>query len=209
MAPTTVRLVLIEGQNADGVTVEEDHFEVVAGEDTATSNSADQVIAAIVGTREGAAEGGYQLTSTGVTWTDRAEVAALRDALASRDLGGVMMVSPLLAAAALAQAVGDAIGYEHIAMLFVQPDSAALAVVEVADGSIVDLHRRHLESACEDASPGAIATELAAMVASLDARGPWPDGVFLIGCGTDIVSIKPALEAATPLVVTAPEEPDM
>ena len=99
MAPTTVRLVLIEGQNADGVTVEQDHFDVIAREDSATS-SADQVIAAIVGTCEGAAEGGYQLTSTGVTWTDRAEVAALRDALASRDMGRVMLVSPLLAAAA-------------------------------------------------------------------------------------------------------------
>src|SRR5262249_55456211 len=209
MAPTTVRLVLIEGQNADGVTVEEDHFEVFAREDSATSNSADQVIAAIVGTREGAAGGGYRLTSTGVTWTDPAEVAALRDALSSRDFGGVMMVSPLLAAAALAQAAGDAVGYEHIAMLFVQPDSATLAVVEVADGSIVDLHRRHLESARQGGSQGAVAAELAAMVASLDARGPWPDGVFLVGCGTDIVSIKPALEAAISLVVSAPEEPDM
>ena len=207
--PPTVRLVLIEGQNADGVTVEEDYFEVVAREDSATSDSADQVIAAIVGTREGAAEGGYQLTSTGVTWTDPAESAALRDALASCDLGGVMLVSPLLAAAALTQAVGDALGYEHIAMLFVEPESATLAVVEVADGSIVDLHRRHLERAPEGAAHGVIAAELAAMVAGLDARGSWPDGVFLIGCGTDIVSIKPALEAATSLVVSAPEEPDM
>ncbi len=74
MAPTTVRMVLIEGQNADGVTVEEDNFEVVAGEDPATSGAADQVIGAIVGTREGAAEGGYQLASTGVTWTDSAGV---------------------------------------------------------------------------------------------------------------------------------------
>ncbi|MDT5321976.1 MAG: hypothetical protein QOD88_4498, partial [Mycobacterium sp.] len=26
MAPTTVRMVLVEGENADGVTVEEDNF---------------------------------------------------------------------------------------------------------------------------------------------------------------------------------------
>jgi hypothetical protein len=49
MAPTTLRLVLIEGQDADGVTVEEDEFE---------AGGPDQVIAAIVGAREGAAEGG-------------------------------------------------------------------------------------------------------------------------------------------------------
>ncbi len=47
------------------------------------------------------------------------------------------------------------------------------------------------------------------MVAGLDARGTRADGVFLIGCGADIVSIKPALEAVTSLQVSAPEEPDM
>ncbi|HSS25327.1 MAG TPA: hypothetical protein VLL82_13210, partial [Mycobacterium sp.] len=196
MAPTAVRLVLVEGQNADGVTVEQDHFEVVAREDSETSDSADQVIAAIFGTREGAAEGGYQLTSTGVTWTDPAEVAALRDELAARDIGGVMLVSPLLAAAALAQSVGDALGYEHIAMLFVEPESATLAVVEIADGSIVDLHRRLLVRAGAGVRDGAVAAELAVMVAGLDAPGSRADGVFIVGCGVDIVGIKTALEAA-------------
>jgi hypothetical protein len=36
-----------------------------------------------------------------------------------------------------------------------------------------------------------------------------PDGVFVVGSGVDIPSIKPALEAATSLSVTAPEEPEM
>jgi hypothetical protein len=207
MAPTTVRLVLIEGENADGVTVEQDNIEVAVAD-----RLAGQVIAAIVGTREGAVEGGYQLTSTGVTWTDPAGVGALRDELAVRDVGSVMLVSPLLAGAALAQTVGSAIGYERIAMLFVEPKNATLAVVEVADGSIVELHRQPLEAG-QGASPravtGAIAAQLATMVAGLDARGSRADGVFLIGCGADIVSIKPALEAVTSLRVTAPEEPDM
>jgi len=171
MAPTTVRLLLIEGVDADGVTIEEDTFDVG---DPAASGAVEQVIAAIDGTRE-----------------------------------GVMLVSPLLAAAALAQAVGQAIGYEHIAMLFVEPDHATLAVVEVSDGSIVDLHRRVLANARPEAPREALAAELATILAALDARGSWADGVFLIGCGTDIVSIKPALEAVTPLDVTAPEEPDM
>src|ERR1700758_2585011 len=125
MAPTTVRMVLIEGQNADGVTVEQDTFGVVAGEDSAAiSCAADQVIGAIVGTREGAIEGGYRLASTGVTWTDPAGVGGLRDALARGDVRSVMLVSPLLAAAALAQTVGNAIGYGRIAMAFVEPGNA-------------------------------------------------------------------------------------
>jgi hypothetical protein len=213
MAPTTVRLVLIEGENADGVTVEEDNFEVTAAGDPAAPGAAvDQVIAAIVGTREGAVEGGFRLTSTGVTWTDPAGVGALHDELAVRDVGSAMLVSPLLAAAVLAQTVGSSLGYERIAMLFVEPKNATLAVVEVADGSIVELHRQPLEAgqgASLRAVEGAIAAQLATMVAGLDARGPRADGVFLIGCSTDIVSIKPALEAVTSLQVSAPEEPEM
>jgi hypothetical protein len=207
MAPRTVRLVAIEGQNADGVTVEQEEFEVGAAGNSVNSaaGAVDQVIDAIIGSREGVFEGGHQLTSTGVTWSDPAGVGALREAIATHELGGVMLVAPLLAAAALAQTVGYALGYERLAMLFVEPANATLAVVDVADGSIVDLHRRQIG----DGRAGGVAADLARMVAGLDARGSRADGVFLVGCGTDIVALKSTLEAATPLPVSAPEEPDM
>ncbi|MDM4143286.1 hypothetical protein, partial [Mycobacterium sp. FLAC0960] len=204
MAPRTVRLVAIEGQNADGVTVEQEEF-AVGSVDNSAAGAVGQVIDAIIGTREGVLEGGHRLTSTGVTWSDPAGVGALRDAIATHELDGVMLVAPLLAAAALAQTVGYALGYERLAMLFVEPANATLAVVDVADGSIVDLHRRQIG----DGSADGLAVELASMVSGLDARGSRANGVFLIGCGTDIVALKPTLEAATPLPVTGPEEPDM
>ncbi|KKB98499.1 hypothetical protein WU83_30725, partial [Mycobacterium nebraskense] len=206
MAPETVRLVVIEGHNADGVTVEQDEFDVgAAGGDPVAVGAVDEVLAAIGGTREGALAGGHQLVSTGVTWTDPAGAGLLRDAMARRGMGSVMLVSPLLAAAALAQTVGSALDYEYIAMLFVEPETATLAVVDVTDGSIVDLHRQQLANPRQ----GPLAAELATMVAGLNTRGTRADGVFLVGCGTDIVAVKPALEAATPLEVTAPEEPEM
>jgi hypothetical protein len=199
-------MVLIEGANADGVTLEEDSLEVAAPRagvgGKAGSGAAAHVIAALIGTREGADEGGYQLTSTGVTWTDPGEVAALRAELATRDVGSVMLVSPLLAAAALAQTVGSALNYQHIAMVFIEVDSATLAVVDIADGSIVDLHRQSLKNA-------SVAAALVTMVAGLDAPSSRADGVFVVGCGVDIVGIKPALEAATSLVVSVPEEPEL
>jgi hypothetical protein len=201
MAPAAVRLLLIEGENADDATVEQDQIEVVAAD-----QAAGQVVAAIVGTREAAVEAGHRLTSTGVTWTDPAAAGVLRDELAVRDLGDVMLVSPLLAAAALAQTVGSSIGYQRIAMLFVEPKNATLAVVEVADGSIAELHRQPLPA---EQGASRRAAHLATVVAGLDARGSRADGVFLIGCGADIVSIKPALEAVTSLQVSASEEPDM
>ena len=84
MAPTAVRMVLVAGENADGLTVDEDGFDVNAAADAPTVNAADQVVSAILGTREGATESGYQVRSTGVTWTDPIEAAALRDAAEAR-----------------------------------------------------------------------------------------------------------------------------
>ena len=196
-------MVLVEGENADGVTVDEDNFDVTAAHGAATDSAPEQVISAILGTREGAAQGGYQLTSTGVTWTDPAEAAALRDALAARKIENVMLVSAFLAAAALAQAVGSATNYAHTALLFVEPNTATLAVVDTADGSIADVRRQPLP---ED--DDAAVTTLAAMVSDAEALEARPEGVFVVGSGVDVPVIKPALEAATSLPVSAPEEPE-
>ena len=203
MAPTAVRMVLVEGENGDGATVDEDNFDVVADQDTAPVRAANQVISAILGTRESAAEGGYQLTSTGVTWTDPIEAAALRDALAAYKVENVMLVSAFLAAAALAQSVGNATNYAHTALLFIEPDTATLALVDTADGSIVDVERRALP---ED--DDAAVAQLTMMVSGAEALQTRPDGVFVVGSGIDIPLIKPALEAATTLPLSAPEEPD-
>lgn len=52
MAPASIAMVVLEGENADGATVEEDEFDVTAADDPATATGPDQVIAAILGTRE-------------------------------------------------------------------------------------------------------------------------------------------------------------
>jgi hypothetical protein len=202
MAPTAVRVVLVEGENGDGATVDEDKFDVAPEQDAAVG-PADQVISAILGTREGAAAGGYQLTSTGVTWTDPIEAAALRDALAAHKIENVMLVSAFLAAAALTQAVGNATNYAQTALLFIEPDTATLAIVDSADGSIGDVHRQALPEDDETA-----VAQLVTMVSGAEALATRPDAVFVVGAGIDIPMIKPALEAATTLPLTAPEEPD-
>src|ERR1700756_4733058 len=179
MAPTAVRMGLVEGENGDGATVDEDNFDLAADEDTAPVTAANQVISAILGTREGAAEGGYQLRSTGVTWTDPIEAAALRDALAAHKVENVMLVSSFLAAAALAQVVGSSVGYAQTGLLFVEPDTATLAVVNSSDGSITDVHRQEL-------TPGADSVaELTTLLSSADSLDSRPDGLFLVGSGVD------------------------
>jgi hypothetical protein len=202
MAPTAVRMVLVEGENGDGATVDEDNFDVSTDDDSATVSAADQVVSAILGTREGAAEGGYQLASTGVTFTDPIEAAALRDALAAHKIENVMLVSAFLAAAALAQAVGNQTNYAQTALLYIEPDTATLAVVDSADGSIANVHREALP----DDDDAAVA-QLATMVSAAEELETRPDAVFVVGSGIDVPLIKPTLEAATTLPLTAAEEP--
>ena len=204
MAPASVQTVLLQGENADGATVAENEFAVPAADDAPTVSPSDRVVAAILGTREDAASAGLELSSIGVAWTDQLEAAALRDALSAHKIENVMLVSAFLAATALTQFVGGAMGYERTAVLFVEPGTATLAVVETSDGSIADVHEEQLNTAS-----GQIATaELMEMVAGLDELPTRPGGLFVIGYGVDIATIKPHLEEVTSLIVNAAEEPE-
>ena len=202
MTPTTVRMVLVEGDKADGVTVDHDVFDVTAIEGSATSSAAEKVIAAVLGTKESADAGGHHLKSVGVTWSDHAEASILRDALAARGIDDVMLVSDGHAAAALAQAVGRAVGYDTTALLFIDRDTATLSVVQTDDGSVVKVLSRTLHS--DDAM--AVLTEMAAAV---DAQDSPPDGMFIVGSGVDVSSVKAHLEPLVSVPVSAPEEPEL
>ena len=207
MAPSTVRMVLVEGKNGDGATVDQDGFPVATAANTsgpATLTAANQVMAAILGTREGAAQGGYRLAATGVTCTDPVEAAALRDALAAYKVENIMLVSAFLAAAALAQSFGTTIGYAHTGLLFIEPECATLAVVDSTDGSITDVRRASLPDDDADA-----VAELTALAAGAGRLEPCPQGLFVVGSnGVDVEMIKAELDAATPLSVSAPTEPE-
>jgi putative ABC transport system ATP-binding protein len=197
-------MVLVEGENADGVTVDQHNFDITTNGDTPAITAPDQVISTILGTREDAAEGGNRVISTGVTWADPAEVAALREGLAARKVENVILVSAFLAAAALAQVVGKETNYAHIALLFVAPDTATLAVIKTADGSVADVRRRSLPH-----DDDAAVAELVEMIKGADEMDAHPEGVFVVGSGVDIPLIKSALEAATSLPVSAPEDAEM
>ncbi|MGE5696127.1 MAG: hypothetical protein ACM4D3_13105 [Candidatus Sericytochromatia bacterium] len=202
MTPTTVRMALVEGEKADGPTVDHDVFDITARDGSANLSPSDQVISAILGTQESAAAGGHRLIATGVTWTDHAEASALRDGLAARGIDDVMLVSQLHAAGALAQAAGRAVGYDTTALLFVERDTATLSVVETLDGSIVKVLSRSLHSA------DAMAV-MAEMVADLDAQDMRPGGVFIVGSGVDVAAVRAHLEHHVSLPVSAPDDSPM
>jgi len=203
MTPTTVRMVLVEGDKADGPIVDHDAFDVTAADGSATSsNAAEQVVDAVLGTKESAAAGGHHLKSIGVTWSDHAEASTLRDTLAARGINDVMLVSDGHAAGALAQAVGRAVGYATTALLFIDRDTATLSVVQTDDGSVVKVLSRSLHS-------GDAMAVLADMAAAVDAQDSPPQGMFVVGSGVDVSAVKAHLETLVSLPVSAPDEPEL
>ncbi|MEO3758872.1 hypothetical protein ABGB19_11375 [Mycobacterium sp. B14F4] len=199
MTPTTVRMVLVEGEKADGATVDHDTFDITASEG---SSAAAAVVDAVLGTKESAEAGGHDLKAIGVTWSDHAEAGQLREALSARGIDDIMLVSDGHAAAALAQAVGRAIGYATTALLFIDRDTATLSVVQTDDGSVVKVLSRTLHG-------GDAMAVLAEMAAAVDQQDTPPQGMFVVGSGVDVSSVKDHLAHLVSLPVQAPDESEL
>lgn len=194
MTPAAVRMVLVEGGNGDGVTVDTGVFR---GPDDVIA----QVLAATEGTRENAAEGGHHLVATGVAWTDHAQAARLRNGLRTNGIDDVVLVSELHAAGALAQAIGAATGVQRTALLLLEQDIATLAVVRTIDGAVVGVRSHSLHTT------DAVA-ELQAMVAAFEGTDEPPEAVFVVGSGVDVAAVAAQVSRRTALPVHAPGDAD-
>lgn len=196
MTPAAVRMVLVEGENADGVTVDYESLE----ESLEGSGAArvERVLAGICGTRAGAVEDGHRVSGTGVVWTDYAAAVELRAALRARDIDGVTLVSELHAASALARAVGQTAGWNSTALMLLDRDTATLAVVRTVDGAVTRVQTRGLRSD-DDAGP-------AEMVTGLDDLADAPGAVFVVGSEARVAALRPILSAHTALPVHAPAD---
>lgn len=202
MTPTTVRMVLVEGENADGVMVDHHVFPITASDAAAPSNASDQVMDAVLATRQCALAAGHHLASTGVTSSDHAEAAALRQALTACGIDDVPVFSGLDAASALARAVGSAVGYGTGALMFIERDTATLSVVQTIDGSVAKVLGRSLHT------PDAMAV-LTEMVNGLETHEPRPEAMSVVASGVDVGAVKSHLENRVSLPVSAPEEPEL
>ena len=202
MTATTIRVALVEGEKADGVIVDHDVFDITAVDGSATPRASDEVISTILGTQESAIDAGHHLVSIGVTWMDRAEAAALREGLVARGLEDVLLVSELHAAAALAQAVGRAVGYDKTGLMFVERETATLAVVETADGSVVKVLSESLHG-------GDAIAAVADMVSDSNIEESQAQGLLVVGSGIDVTAVKAHLSDLVTVPVIAPEQPHL
>jgi hypothetical protein len=199
MTSTTVHMVLVEGDKADGLTMECDQFATTAALETPAPSISEQVGAAILATQQSARRQGHHLGTSGIAVSNEGDADDLRTSLAARGVEDVILVGELQAAAALAHAVGRAVGYSATGLLFIKQRKATLCIVNSVDRSIVEV----LSRSFIDADPTAVVTEMLA-----DSPAQEPQGLFVVGAGEGVPAIKSRLEAATSLPIIFPEEPD-
>ena len=199
MTTTTVRMVLVEGDKADGLTVECDQFPLRAEAEAFAASASEQAGAAILATQQSASRQGHNLSMCGIALSEECDAEDLRESLAARGLGDAVVVSEPQAAVALGHTVARAVGYTKTALLFVQDRAATLSVVNHADRSVVEETTRSLQSAD-------VPYVLKEMFAGFTADGP--QGLFVVDSSGRLPDIKPCLEAATRLPIIFPEEPE-
>ena len=199
VSATTVSMVLVEGEKADGVIIECATFDTANG--VVKASPSEQISAAILATQRNAFSKGHHLVVSGVTWDDDPEPGTLSDGIAARDLQNVVLVAEQNAAGVLAQNVGRALGFDTTAVMVMGPETATLSVVDSDDGSIVEARMCTLDG--ED-----VTDILPAMAATLETTNPKPGSVFVVGSRSAVCSVKSILENLISQPVIVPEDPE-
>jgi hypothetical protein len=198
VTPSAVGLVLVEGQDADGATMDRDAFEVgFRGRSSAMQTSA-QAAAAVRRSEAIAATRGHRLHSIGVTWSDDADAEAslLLKSLTDSGFDNVVPVRLPDATEALARGIAEVIGYGTTAVCVLEPDTVITLIVHLRDGAVqTSVNRR-------------IVTEedLIGWLSTLFTRADWqPEALVMVGSGGGD-DLMPILEEALSVPVFAPAE---
>jgi hypothetical protein len=199
MTPTTVGLVLVEGQEADGATMDKDEFAVHDRGLASAVNTSEKAAAAVMRTEAIAAARGHRLHSIGVTWSEDADTEAslLLESLFESGFENVVAVRIPEATEALARGIASVIGSEITAVCVIEPDAVIVLVVDNSDGAV--------QTAVNDA----VTTDedLARWLSSIFAQADWrPAALVLVGSGSDLESITPHLEEVLEVPVFVPAE---
>ncbi len=200
MTPTTVGLVLVEGQEADGATMDKDEFAVHERGLVSAVNTSEKAAAAVMRTEAIAAARGHRLHSIGVTWSEDADTEAslLLESLSESGFDNVVAVRLPEATEALARGIADVIGYQITAVCVIEPDAVVGLVVDTAHGD-VQTAVNHSVTTDED---------LARWLSAIFAQADWqPEALVLVGSGSDLDAITPHLEDVLAVPVFVPPRP--
>jgi hypothetical protein len=198
MTPTSVGLVLVEGQDADGATMDHDAFDVYEG----TLPTSQQATAAVLRTEALAANRGRRLHSIGVTWSEDAdaEASALMKSLSESGFDNVVPIRLPEATEALARGMAAVIGYRTTAVCVIEPDAVISLVVNTSDGAVQTAFNHSIDS---DES-------LISWLSTVFTKADWqPEALVVVGSAGGFESILPQLEDALSVPVFAPAEAEL
>ncbi|WP_445165302.1 DUF7159 family protein [Mycolicibacterium sp. Dal123E01] len=199
MTPTTVGLVLVQGDGGDGATKGHDTFEVRRGGFSPVTTS--EFVAEAL-SRTQAIVGGQRLQSIGVTWSDDASVEAslLLDSLADSGFDNVVPIRLPEATEAFARGIGQVIGSDVTAVCVVEPQAIVALVVDAEEGTVQTAISYDLETD----------QDLISWLSDILSASEWqPDGLVLLGSGDGFESIARRLEEIQGIPVFAPAEAEL
>lgn len=195
MTPTSVGLVLVEGQDADGATMDRDSFSVADD----GIHSSEQATAAVLRTEAMAATRGLRLHSIGVTWSEDADHQAsmLMESLSESGFDNVVAIRMPEATEALARGIAEVLGYTTTAVCVIEPESVISLIVNTSDGAVQTAFNHAIDS--DDA--------LISWLSTVFTRADWaPEALVVVGSAGDLEPILHQLEDALSVPVFAPEE---
>lgn len=204
VTPSAVGVVLVEGQDDDGVTLDGESFEVRRrGPSTAVETSA-QAAAAVLRTEAVAADLGRRVHSIGVTWSDDADTEAslLLKSLSDSGFDNIVPVRLSEATDALARRIAHVLGFRTTAVCVIEPEQLIALVVATGDDP-------ESASAVQTAVNHTVVTEddLVGWLSSVFAKADWePEALVLVGSADDLDGLLPVLEEALAVPVFSPQE---
>ena len=196
MTPTSVGLVLVEGNDGDGPTVERGAFEI--------QNSVDTT-AAILCSEALAVSRGLRLKSIGVTWSEDvdAEASILMQTLSDSGFDNIVPVAMSEATEALALGIADALGYRTTAVCAIEPDTVITLIVhnmDTADGAV---HTAFNHAIYSDES-------LISWLSTVFTRADWqPEALVVVGSAGDFGEVIERLQDALSVPVFSPAEAEL
>jgi hypothetical protein len=202
VTPSAVGLVLVEGQDADGATVDREAFEIPRRRRSTPLQTSEQAAAAVLRTEAVAATRGHRLHSIGVTWSDDADTEAslLLRSLTESGFDNVVPVRLSEATEALAWGVAEVIGEEITAVCVIEPETVIALIVHTGEGAVQTAVNHAVDSE----------ETLIRWLCAVFTRADWrPQALVVVGSGGEVDALMPRLEAVLSVPVFAPADSEL
>ncbi|MFI5508273.1 hypothetical protein ACIA48_12450 [Mycobacterium sp. NPDC051804] len=202
VTPSAVGLVLVEGQDADGSTVDREAFEIVSGRHSTPFDTSEKAAAAVLRTEAIAANRGQRLHSIGVTWSDGADAEAslLLKSLNDNGFDNVVPIRLPEATEALAWGIAEVIGYDVTAVCVIEPDTVITLIVHAGEGAVQTAVNHAIDSE----------EDLLRWLSAVFTRADWqPEALVVVGSGSDRHRVVPRLEGVLGVPVFVPAESEL